>query len=935
MGSSFNNNTIHMGHHTLHSRLTIIQHNVLHWPTRKTELCNTYRKHDPHIILINSHGLNNTTPLKIFTYTVYSSNQSQERSDGVAIAIKNDIPHKIINNFTSDLLAVEVNTPQGPIILATLYIPPRRQYIPEPDILQLLRHNKPIYIMGDFNAHHTLFGYNDTNAVGRGLASYIQQGRLTHLGPHTPTYIAHHAATTPDIVLANHIAHLHYHITTDDVTSSDHLPVIITLSTNPIMTPTQPRESFKHANWEGFKQALENTQVIDLEGQPTHMINNHLEQWYTDIQTAREANIPKTTYKTIPHYRETHHLKLLKIQYRHLHELSITRGWDAQLRTRYREIQTQLTHEVRVMSNQHWETLARKLCQNTKDPKKFWSSFKMLMGSNRQTVSYIYNAHRQRVNSVEGMEALHREFWQQNFQISPAENARFDNTTETEVTNYLQQHRNLTLPENIITLNNLTEDSPLSTPITPEEIINTIKHTKNTTPGASNINKTIIEHLPPTMIRKLRHIFNACLATGYFPDKFKHATITLIAKSGKSAHEVGNYRPISLLEVPGKLLERLITRRLITHLENNNKHNSRQYGFRPHRGTESAIALAYEEIALGLANKHQINIILRDVSKAFDKVWHDGLKYKIIQLQLPTHLTRLLCSFLDHRTATIRLGSHLGTPLHLRSGVPQGSVLSPTLYILYTANLPQPTPHSNYFSYADDVTQIISHPSKSQHIMKLTTQRAIQNINTFEHHWKIQTNMNKFKLIHIARRYSQPITINNTHIPYSNRGNILGFHLSTTGFTTHIKQRITQARTILTKLRRFSCCTPRTKLRLYKTTVRPILEYTAVPLVAISHSQKLKMQSVQNKALLWVHGATRLDFISSETLHRTYSIEPLNTRIHRRAQNTWARLREQEDANYNNIIDRHTNTHNNHTWWPRTLPITETPTPAPIYASTH
>ncbi|ROT62222.1 putative RNA-directed DNA polymerase from transposon X-element [Penaeus vannamei] len=361
----------------------------------------------------------------------------------------------------------------------------------------------------------------------------------------------------------------------------------------------------------------------------------------------------------------------------------------------------------------------------------------MLMGSNRQTVSYIYNAHRQRVNSVEGMEALHREFWQQNFQISPAENARFDNTTETEVTNYLHQHRNLTLPENIITLNNLTEDSPLSTPITPEEIINTIKHTKNTTPGASNINKTIIEHLPPTMIRKLRHIFNACLATGYFPDKFKHATITLIAKSGKSAHEVGNYRPISLLEVPGKLLERLITRRLITHLENNNKHNSRQYGFRPHRRTESAIALAYEEIALSLANKHQINIILRDVSKAFDKVWHDGLKYKIIQLQLPTHLTRLLCSFLDHRTATIRLGSHLGTPLHLRSGVPKGSVLLPTLYILYTANLPQPTP--------------------------------------------------------------------------------------------------------------------------------------------------------------------------CKTLHRIYNIEPLNTRIHRRAQNTWTRLREQEDANYHNNIDRHTN----------------------------
>jgi len=177
-----------MTHNTLLSRLTIIQHNVLHWPTRKNELCNTYRKHDPHIILINSHGLNNDNPLKIYTYTTYSSNKSQERNDGVAIAIKNSIQHKI-NNFHSDLLAVEINT-QGPIILATLYLPPRRPCIPEPDILQLLRHNKPIYIMGDFNAHHPLFGYNDTNNVGRGFASYMQQGRLTHLGPHTPTYIA-------------------------------------------------------------------------------------------------------------------------------------------------------------------------------------------------------------------------------------------------------------------------------------------------------------------------------------------------------------------------------------------------------------------------------------------------------------------------------------------------------------------------------------------------------------------------------------------------------------------------------------------------------------------------------------------------------------------------------------------------------------------------
>ncbi|XP_063597039.1 uncharacterized protein LOC134773596 [Penaeus indicus] len=397
----------------------------------------------------------------------------------------------------------------------------------------------------------------------------------------------------------------------------------------------------------------------------------------------------------------------------------------------------------------------------------------MLMGSNKQTITYIYNTQRQKVDTVEEMEPLHREFWQQNFQISPTENARFDHATETEVTNYIQQHRNLFLPENTIRLNTLTEDSPLSTPITPEEITNTIKP----------------------------------LATGYFPDKFKHATLTLIPKPGKSTHQVGNYRPISLLEVPGKLLERVITQRLIPHLENNQIHNTRQYGFRPHRGTESAIALACEEIALGLANKHQTNAILRDVSKAFDKAPPSTSEVEY------------------HREEFYRQPSN----------------------ILHTASLPEPTPYSNYISYADDITQIITHPSKSQHFMK---QKELYRTSTSLSTTGKYRQTNKFKLIPIARKKSQPITINNTNIPYPNTGNILGLQFTTAGFLTHVKHRITQAQITLTKLKRFSCCTPQTKLILYKTTV---LEYTAIPLVAISYIQKLKMQSVKNKALLWFY----------------------------------------------------------------------------------
>lgn len=136
--------------------------------------------------------------------------------------------------------------------------------------------------------------------------------------------------------------------------------------------------------------------------------------------------------------------------------------------TLYREIQTQITHEVKVMNKEHWDTLAPKACQNTKDPPNFWNISKNLMGSYKQTVVFLYTNIRYKVDSTEEMEFLHREFWEQNFQISRTNNTRFNHNTETEVT--LHQYRRSILLEQTGRLNNLTEDSSVSTLITPKEI---------------------------------------------------------------------------------------------------------------------------------------------------------------------------------------------------------------------------------------------------------------------------------------------------------------------------------------------------------------------------------------------------------------------------------------------------------------------------------
>ena len=116
------------------------------------------------------------------------------------------------------------------------------------------------------------------------------------------------------------------------------------------------------------------------------------------------------------------------------------------------------------------------------------------------------------------------------------------------------------------------------------------------------------------------NIFNVSFSAGYFPTSFKKAIIKFIPKDNKNTLNPLNYRPISLLEVPGKIYERVVQGRLNAFLNDNNIIKDRQHGFRPLKGTSTALTIIHETIANSLANKNQVYVVLRDVSKAFDKV---------------------------------------------------------------------------------------------------------------------------------------------------------------------------------------------------------------------------------------------------------------------------------------------------------------------------
>lgn len=133
------------------------------------------------------------------------------------------------------------------------------------------------------------------------------------------------------------------------------------------------------------------------------------------------------------------------------------------------------------------------------------------------------------------------------------------------------------------------------------------------------------------------------------------------------------------------------------------------------KGTGIVLAVAYEEIAQALTTGKQCNIILRDVSKAFDTVWYDGLRARLLETSQPDPLCKLLSRFLSERQTRIKLENTVGGPFDIRSGVTQRSVISSTLFFIYTPHIPPPT-----------------HSSKSKNFMAVQTQRAIVPVDRFE-----------------------------------------------------------------------------------------------------------------------------------------------------------------------------------------------------------
>lgn len=281
--------------------LTILQHNTRGWKSNSIPLSNIYNDIDADILLLNETSILQHERLKIFNYDCHHTNKDNRRHTGTAIAVRNNITYKLLDNFESDMLGITVETRQGKVTIATLYSPPKAPHINPIDFNRLFNRPEPVYFLGDLNARHRLFQYSSNdNPVGNNIATFLNLGKCQHVGPDFPTLIRHNSNTRPDIVLTNNHVFHNLHLRPGPITTSDHIPIIATISSEPIRIQIKPRKSFHKADWTGYKTDLLDF-PIPTDSNPTlEHIDDCLENWTTAIQNSSDNNIPIITSRTIP-----------------------------------------------------------------------------------------------------------------------------------------------------------------------------------------------------------------------------------------------------------------------------------------------------------------------------------------------------------------------------------------------------------------------------------------------------------------------------------------------------------------------------------------------------------------------------------------------------------------------------------------------------------
>ena len=387
------------------------------------------------------------------------------------------------------------------------------------------------------------------------------------------------------------------------------------------------------------------------------------------------------------------------------------------------------------------------------------------------------------------------------------------------------------------------------------ELLKLLKDLNTTKSSAiENLSSRLVKDSLVCLIDQFLFLVNLSFRTGTFPTDCKKAIIIPLPKDGDLSN-CNNYRPISLLPVPGKIIEKIYHSRLMSYLEDNHILTDKQGGFRKNNSTINTVANFTHEI-YSAVNNHEISLTtFIDFSKAFDTVNHEILLAKLKLLGIKNNNFSWLENYLTDRKQCTLVAGTTSEFMKITCGVPQGSILGPLLFLLYVNDMPDVVKDSSIYLYADDT--VLLNYGKNMINVKNDMQRDLGKIASWCGRNKLSLNIKKTKNMLFGSRHKlkrtkcDKLQINDAKLEFVSQYKYLGVILdSNLAFTKHLNNviRIVSHKiNLLAKVRRY--LDNRASLLIYKTMILPYFDYGDILFMKSQKHLLSKLDHLQKRAL--------------------------------------------------------------------------------------
>lgn len=746
---------------------------------------------------------------------------------GVAILIKNCIKYKenilpVFHDIPNKSITVLCNNLS--ITFVALYIKPNTRIDANVWTSFISSIPQPFLIGGDFNAHNQAWGCDWNDPHGVSLLEAVENNNVVYLNDGSPTLVGNMntRASAIDITFVSpQITHLIEWRTYDDPSGSDHFPIIMKCK---LIPQTYPRSNIikwkiRKANWENYYDYSE--RVFNT--------NNSETFTYSDII----ENINSTAETSIPRHSTKNTTSKGKNWWNEKCDEAVKKRKEA-----YRQYKQNPNYENLIMFKQK-DAMVKKITKAAK--RESWKKFCNSLNSSVPIKEVWSHFNRFRNRRQENYHTIDPEAsWINDFhnKISP----------HWIPQNYSTNEDNHSMRK---------EDEFLTRPFSLKELDVAIKSSKNTAPGKDQIHYSMISNLAPNAKETILQEFNKIWRNrAPIPQDWQDYIVIPLLKQGKPPEDYKSYRPISLASCMLKTYERLIKNRLEYWLEKNEKLPSSQYGFRKGRSCQESLSVIISDIQLAFTRNMSISALFIDIEGAYDNINLYILTQKMLEIGIPQAIISNIFKLYSTRNLYIKTNGGLTSPRQSRVGLPQGSILSPLLYIIYTHELENVLPQNvKILQFADDIC--IYTENKKIAACNEELSNAMDTIKNWSNNMGFTISEQKSCICTFTRKRYQPppqLRISTFTLKYNTCVRFLGIFLDMKlNWRKHISDICGRAENALNILR--AVCgqrwgaDPNIAVIFYRNMVRSILDYGSVFYHSASNNHLNKVDRIKNKGL--------------------------------------------------------------------------------------